>query len=157
MIRPRGGDFVYSPTEFESMKIDIEICKKLNVDGVVFGILNPDNTVDKERCKELAQLALPLTSNFHRAFDRCSDPYKSLEDIIECGFQRILTSGREKIAMDSCGRLADLVRKSGDRIIIMPGGGVRKENLKTLANITRASEFHTSAINELQEMLNVVK
>jgi len=157
MIRPRGGDFVYTMEEFESMKIDIEICKKLGIDGVVFGILHSGSTVDKERCKELVGLAKPMTANFHRAFDRCSDHFKALEDVIECGFQRILTSGKGEHAMDSCGLLAELVRKAGDRIIIMPGGGVRKENIKTLSHITRATEMHTSAINDLHEMLVLIK
>jgi copper homeostasis protein len=157
MIRPRGGDFVYSDAEFESMKIDIEICKKLNVNGIVFGILNEDNTLDKNRCKELAELAKPLSSNFHRAFDRCADPLITMEDIIECGFQRILTSGKSDKAIEGCGLLSELVNKVGNRIIIMPGGGVRKENFVGLVNMTKAKEFHTSAISDLSNILNSVK
>ena len=155
MMRPRGGDFAYTAEEFESMKIDVEICKKLSIDGVVFGILHSNNTIDKQRCKELADLARPLTANFHRAFDRCTDPMIALEDIIGCGFQRILTSGKEMKAIDSCGLLAELVRKAGDRIVIMPGGGVRIDNLRSLMHITKAKEFHTSAIYQLPEMIKL--
>ena len=157
MIRPRGGDFVYTEAEFETMKIDIEICKRLNVDGIVFGILTNENTIDKERCKELVELAKPLTSNFHRAFDRCNEPLKALEDIIDCGFQRILTSGSEQNAFDGCKQLAELVGKAENRIIIMPGGGVRKENFIDLVNHTKAIEFHTSAVADLKNILSSVE
>ncbi|HNW99472.1 MAG TPA: copper homeostasis protein CutC [Bacteroidales bacterium] len=157
MIRTRGGDFIYTETEFENMKIDIEICKSLKVDGIVFGILTKENTIDKERCKELVELAKPLTSNFHRAFDRCEHPLRSLEDVIDCGFQRILTSGKAQVAIEGCGLLAELIKEANDRIIIMPGGGVRKENFVGLANMTKAKEFHTSAVNDLNSILNSVE
>jgi copper homeostasis protein len=154
MIRPRGGDFIYSETEFESMKIDIEICKKLNVDGVVFGILNNGSKVDVERCKVLVELARPMTSNFHRAFDRCDDSYTALEDIISCGFKRVLTSGKAESAIDGCALLSELVKKAGNQLMILPGGKVRKENFVGLVNLTKANEFHTSAIDDLENILN---
>jgi copper homeostasis protein len=153
MIRPRGGDFIYSEAEFESMKIDIEICKKLNVEGIVFGILTNESTVDVERCKELVELAKPLSSNFHRAFDRCDDPHKAMNDIINCGFRRILTSGKAESAIEGCALLSELVSKAGNQIIIMPGGNVRKENFVGLVNLIKANEFHTSAIDDLESIL----
>jgi copper homeostasis protein len=153
MIRPRGGDFVYSEAEFESMKIDIEICKKLNIDGIVFGILTNESKVDVERCKILVELARPMTSNFHRAFDRCDEPYTAMDDIISCGFKRILSSGNAESAIDGCALLSELVKKAGNQLVIMPGGKVRKENFVGLVNLTKALEFHTSAIDDLENIL----
>jgi copper homeostasis protein len=157
MIRPRGGDFVYSDEEFETMRTDIEFCKKMKLPGVVFGILTKENTVDKKRCRELVRLAKPMTSNFHRAFDSCDDPYKAIEDIIDCGFVRILTSGRENKAIDGSALLSELIRKARGRIIIMPGGGIRKENFMELTNLTHAEEYHTSSIEDLPVILKSVK
>jgi copper homeostasis protein len=145
MIRPRSGDFLYSDVELEIMKTDIEQCKNLGVDGVVFGILTPDAEVDKLRCKLLIELARPMEVTFHRAFDRVMDPRKSLEDLIECGFSRVLTSGQRDSAINGKQLLYDLVQQAGNRIIIMPGGGVRSENIIELKNYTGAREFHTSA------------
>jgi copper homeostasis protein len=156
MIRPRGGDFVYTDAEFATMKADIEICKVLNVDGIVFGILTKENNVNTKRCKELVTSAQPLTSNFHRAFDLCVDPFRALEDIIECGFQRILTSGGKRRANEGIDLLVKLVRATNGRIIIMPGGGVRKENFVQLVKTTGAKEFHTSAVNDIKSMVNSV-
>lgn len=145
IIRPRGGDFLYSDAEFEMMKTDIAICKALGCDGVVTGILNADGTVDKARCRELVQLAYPMGVTFHRAFDRTNDPMQALEDIIDIGCERILTSGLQPQAMDGATLLADLIKKADDRIIIMPGSGVRSGNIAELAKLTGAVEFHTSA------------
>ncbi|MGC4021317.1 MAG: copper homeostasis protein CutC [Cyclobacteriaceae bacterium] len=100
MIRPRGGDFHYSNYDFHSMKRDIDQCQKLSVDGVVFGILNPDGTIDKKRCKELIDRARPLKVTCHRAFDMTRDPFEALENCIEVGFDRILTSGQKPKAIE---------------------------------------------------------
>ena len=100
IIRPRGGDFLYSEIEFELMKADIQICKNLGCDGVVIGMLNSDGTVDKQRCKQLVDIAQPMGVSFHRAFDRTKDPFKALEDIISIGCERILTSGQKSVATD---------------------------------------------------------
>ena len=170
MIRPRGGDFVYSPLEFEVMKTDIMFCRDAGCDGIVTGILTPDGKVDKEKMKILAELASPLGITFHRAFDRSADPFQALEDIIECGCERILTSGQNSNASAGSEMIRQLVEKSGDRIIIMPGGGVRSNNLEILMQQTGAEAFHTSALraridpgnamideNELALMMEIIR
>ena len=145
IIRPRGGDFLYSEIEFEVMKADIQICKNLGCDGVVIGMLNSDGTVDKQRCKELVDIAQPMGVSFHRAFDRTKDPFKALEDIISIGCERILTSGQKSVATDGAALLNELVKQANGRIIIMPGSGVRSDNVENLVKKTNATEFHTSA------------
>lgn len=146
MIRPRGGDFCYSADEFESMKYDIEQCKKLQVKGVVFGILNTDGTLDKERCKTLINLAKPLRATCHRAFDMTRDPFETLEACIEVGFERILTSGQKAKAIDGVALLASLIEKSANRISIMPGSGVNEQNTPGLVSQTGATQLHFSAM-----------
>lgn len=145
MIRPRGGDFLYSPEEIEIMKEDILFCKSAGAKGVVFGILNPDGSVNVKLCKELVQLASPMEVTFHRAFDMCNDPFKALEDIIECGFNRILTSGLQSTALSGVQLIRSLVEKAAGRIIIMPGGGIRSSNVNEIINTTSITEVHTSA------------
>ena len=145
IIRPRGGDFLYSDAEFEVMKTDVKICKELGCDGVVTGMLNADGTVDKERCKQLVALAYPMGVTFHRAFDRVSNSSQALEDIIEIGCERILTSGLYPNAVDGAETIAALIKQADERIIIMPGSGVRSDNIIELAQKTGAVEFHTSA------------
>jgi copper homeostasis protein len=157
IIRPRGGDFLYSEIEFEVMKADIENCKSLGCDGVVIGILNADGTVDKKRCKQLVEFAYPMKVTFHRAFDRTNDPFKAMEDIISIGCERILTSGQKNLATDGEELLNKLVKQANNRIIIMPGSGVNSENIETLVKNTNASEFHSSArtfINSKMEFIN---
>lgn len=145
MIRPRGGDFLYSDDEFEIMKTDILRCKELNCDGVVFGLLNEDGSIDKKRTAQLAALAYPMGVTFHRAFDRCANPFEALEDIIETGCERILTSGQHKTAIEGTALISDLIKQADERIIIMPGSGVNSSNIIELAEKTGAVEFHSSA------------
>ncbi len=145
IIRPRGGDFLYSRAEFDVMKNDIRLCKELGFAGVVIGLLLPDGSIDKERTKELVQLAAPMDVTFHRAFDRCNDPLRGLYDIIETGCKRILTSGQVPSAPDALNLLQTLVHEAGDNIIIMPGSGVRGNNIATIKTATKAKEFHSSA------------
>ena len=145
MIRPRGGDFFYSDEDFQIMKNDIAVCKELGCDGIVTGILNKDGEVDKKRCKQLLDLAYPMEATFHRAFDRVANSSEALEDIIESGFERILTSGLKPKAIDSIDILAQLIKQSDERIIIMPGSGVNAENIISIAEGTGAKEFHSSA------------
>jgi copper homeostasis protein len=145
MIRPRGGDFLYSDEDFEIMKNDVAICKELGCNGIVTGILTVDGKVDKKRCKELIGIAYPLEATFHRAFDRVVDPFEALEDIIELGFERILTSGLKPKAIDSLDLLSKLIKQSDEKIIIMPGSGVTAENIITIAESTGATELHSSA------------
>ncbi len=145
IIRPRGGDFLYSLEEFDIIKNDIRVCKKIGCDGIVTGMLNIDGSVDTERCKQLVELAYPLGVSFHRAFDRTADESKALEDVIEMGCERILTSGLRPTAMDGIANIESLIKQADNRIIIMPGSGIRSENIIEIAGKTGAMEFHTSA------------
>jgi copper homeostasis protein len=154
MIRPRGGDFVYTDAEFEQMKTEIEQFKKINVDGFVFGILNTDNGFDTERNKELLALASPVPSTFHRAFDVISNVYESLELLIDCGFQTVLTSGQGKNVIEGIEVLQTLVEKANGRIIVMPGGGLRSTNIGILDQKVKASYYHSSAITDSSEIAN---
>ncbi len=157
IIRPRGGDFLYSDDEFTIMKHDIMMCKKLGCDGIVTGLLKKDGSIDKDRCSRLVDLAYPLGVTFHRAFDRTSNPETAMNDIIDCGFERILTSGQQPTALEGAGLLAELVKKAEDRIIIMPGSGIRPDNITDIAKTTGAVEFHSSArINIASNMLFTV-
>jgi copper homeostasis protein len=144
IIRPRGGDFLYTKDEFEIMKNDIKLCKDLGCEGIVIGLLNMDGTIDMTRTSELIDLAYPLDVTFHRAFDRCKDPFVALEELIEIGCQRILTSGQKPMVSEGVDLIAELNKKADDRIIIMPGSGVRKDNIKMLADKTGCIEFHSS-------------
>lgn len=145
MIRPRGGDFLYTEEEFEIMKSDVLLCKSLGCDGIVTGLLTTAGKVDKERTSQLVNLAYPLAVTFHRAFDRSVEPFEAMEDIIETGCERILTSGQKNNASDGAVLIKQLINASDDRIIIMPGAGIRAGNIRSIAEITGASEFHTSA------------
>ncbi|HRH59410.1 MAG TPA: copper homeostasis protein CutC [Chitinophagaceae bacterium] len=145
IIRPRGGDFLYSDDEFAVMKKDILLCKQLGFEGAVIGLLNKDGSIDTTRTSQLVEIAYPLEITFHRAFDRCKEPLQSLEDIISCGCQRILTSGQMPNAYNGKELIEQLVQQADDRIIIMPGSGVRHNNIAELAAYTGAAEFHSSA------------
>ena len=145
MIRPRGGDFHYSNYVFHSMKRDIDQCQKLSVDGVVFGILNEDGTIDKKRCTELIKRARPLKVTCHRAFDMTRDPFEALEDCIEAGFDRILTAGQQAQAIKGVDLIAELIKKANGRIAIMPGSGVNENTVEEIVSRTKATEIHFSA------------
>ena len=145
MIRPRGGDFCYSSYEFHAMKRDISQCQKLSVDGVVFGILNPDGTIDKKRCKELIAQCRPLKVTCHRAFDMTKDPFQALEDCIEVGFDRILTAGQQPAASKGVDLITDLISRANGRIVIMPGSGVNEDTVEGIVSKSRATEIHFSA------------
>ncbi|RZM23760.1 MAG: copper homeostasis protein CutC [Pedobacter sp.] len=145
IIRPRGGDFLYTDLEFELMKEDISVCKDLNCDGVVIGILKADGSVDVDRCSELVELARPMQVTFHRAFDMSSDLFLALEAIISIGCERILTSGGEGSAITGAVVLAKLIEQANERITIMPGAGITSANIAELIKITGAVEFHASA------------
>lgn len=145
IIRPRGGDFLYSNEEFEVMKRDVQLCKELGCDGVVIGLLQSDGSIDKRRTAALVEAAYPLGVTFHRAFDRTANPFEALEDVIACGCERILTSGLKPTAPEGAETIAGLIRQANERIVIMPGSGVRAENIASLAKQTSATEFHSSA------------
>ncbi|MEO6613546.1 MAG: copper homeostasis protein CutC [Chitinophagaceae bacterium] len=144
IIRPRGGDFLYGKDEFGIMAKDIDLCKATGCEGIVAGMLNIDGTIDMIRMSDLAERAYPMSVTFHRAFDRCKEPFTALEELIEIGCERILTSGQRPSVVDGIDLLAELNRAAGNRIIIMPGSGVRKENIKMLAEKTGCVEFHSS-------------
>ena len=150
IIRPRGGDFLYTPTEMQAMLLDIEAAKAAGADGVVFGCLRADGTIDIERNRQLKEAAGNLSTTFHRAFDVCRDPFTALEEIIALGFDRILTSGQEASAPQGAALLAELVRRADGRIIIMPGCGVNEHNVAELARATGAQEFHMSARHRVE-------
>ena len=145
MIRPRAGDFFYSNYDFHAMKRDVGQCQKLSVDGVVFGLLNPDGTIDKKRCGELIKRARPLKVTCHRAFDMTRDPFEALEDCIEVGFDRILTSGQESQASKGAGLIAELRKRAEGRIAIMAGAGVNEETVEEIVTTTGVAEIHFSA------------
>ena len=144
IVRPRGGDFLYTGEEYEIMLHDVKLCKQLGCDGMVIGMLNSDGSIDLKRTSSLVEIAYPMGVTFHRAFDRCKDPFEALEQLIEAGCERILTSGQQLSAPDGIDLIAQLNTKANHRIIIMPGSGVRKENIKMLADKTGCTEFHSS-------------
>ena len=154
MIRPRGGDFLYGDDEFELMKKDVLLCKEIGCDGVVIGLLNADGTIDKKRSTELVDLAYPLGVTFHRAFDRVRDGLEALETLIEIGGERVLTSGLTPNVTKGADYLTQLVKAADERIIIMPGSGVRSNNIAALARQTGAVEFHTSARTMIGSQMN---
>jgi copper homeostasis protein len=145
MIRPRGGDFLYSDGEFESMKDDIRTARSLGADGVVLGLLTEDGLVDVVRTRELVELARPLETTFHRAFDVSADFNQSLEDVIATGATRILTSGGAQKAPEGSEQIRKLVDAARDRIIIMAGSGIKSGSLRLLLQATGVSEVHASA------------
>ena len=153
IIRPRGGDFCYSDIEFDIMKRDIAGAKELGADGVVIGILNPDGTVDKARSRELIELVRPLSVTFHRAFDVTCDPWQALEDLVELGVDRILTSGQEISVLEGIDLIAELVKKAGDRVIIMPGGGTER-NIKKVVEQTGVKEVHVIGPKSVESAMN---
>ena len=145
IIRPRGGDFLYTEAEVQSMLLDIELCKELKVHGVVFGCLTKDGDIDVPLMRRLIEAAKPLSVTCHRAFDVCRDPFTALEQLIELGCDRILTSGQQSDAVKGIPLIAELVKRADGRIIIMPGCGVRENNIGKIEAETGAKEFHSSA------------
>ena len=145
IIRPRAGNYLYDKYEFAIMKRDIELCKEIGCDGISVGIQREDGTIDMERIKRIVEWAYPMGVTCNRVFDAAPDPYKALEEIIEIGCERVLTSGQRSGAPLGAALLAELVKQSAGRIIIMPGAGVRAANVFHLKEQTGATEFHTSA------------
>ncbi|MCX6253606.1 MAG: copper homeostasis protein CutC [Bacteroidia bacterium] len=142
IIRPRGGDFLYTDLEYDIMRRDIDICGECGVDGIVLGILRSGGAIDVERTAKLIEFAQPMSATFHRAFDMCSDPVQGLEDVIASGADRLLTSGQKDKAQEGAELISQLVGQAGDRIIIIPGSGINESNIAWIARITGAKEFH---------------
>ncbi len=145
MIRPRGGDYFHTTDEIDIILKDILLCKELGFDGVVFGLLNRDGSIDKDNTAKLVEAAYPMEVTFHRAFDRCKLPYESLEALIECGCNRVLTSGQMPKVMDGINMVKQLVELANNRIIILPGSGLNSSNVVTIIQETGVTEVHTSA------------
>lgn len=154
MIRPRGGNFVYTEIEFQQMKSEIETIKKRGVNGFVFGILKEDKTINIEQNKALVELAKPIPCTFHRAFDAVSNYEQALEEVILCGFSTILTSGTFSNVIEGKSVLNKLVVQAKNRIEIMPGGGLRSTNSSELNEIVNANWYHSSAITDESEIAN---
>lgn len=146
MVRPRAGDFCYASKEIELMKKQIHYFKKLNCAGFVFGVLTSDNKINFQVCGELINAADPVPCTFHRAFDEIADKDEALAGIINLGFKRILTSGGANTALEGGIEIARLTSLSKNKIIIVPGGGIRTSNIKEIAEVTKCSEFHSAAI-----------
>ena len=145
IIRPRGGNFIYSPLEAERMVEDIRVCRQLGVDGVVWGCLTREGDVDMALCRQLMDASQGMAVTFHRAFDRTRNPMAALEDIIDLGCQRILTSGQEPKAEQGTKLLRQLQEQTRGRIALMAGSGVNEENIRRIAEETGIREFHFSA------------
>lgn len=142
MIRPRGGSFVYSTTELEDMRRSIDLARELDVDGVVFGVLNSSNRIDTIRTQSLIDVAAELSVTFHRAFDRVTDRVDALDTLIDLGIERVLTSGGAPTAAEGITALRELVEIAGEDIVILAGGGVRFQNVLELVDETGVHEVH---------------
>lgn len=144
ILRPRCGNYYYDADEIEILKQDIAVCKELGCDGISIGVQKIDGQIDVERLREFVELAYPMKVTCNRAFDATPDPFKALEDIIDAGCERILTSGQKSGAPEAGEILGQLVKAAGDRIIIMPGAGIRASNIKKLMEESGAKEYHGS-------------
>ena len=147
IIRPRGGDFLFSDAEFDVMAADIETAKAEGADGVVIGQLTADGLVDVKRTRELMKLARPMSVTFHRAFDMTPDAFEAMEALIGLGVDRILTSGQEASVLEGLPLIAKLIEKAGNRVIIMPGGGITPRNVERIVAAARPKEIHFAALS----------
>ena len=145
MIRPRGGDFLYSGDELAAMKDDIAMLSKLGVDGFVFGLLTSDGEVDVTNVAELTSLCRPAKVTFHRAFDMAKDPFASLDVLIDLGVDRLLTSGQAPGVIEGTPLIRELIDRAAGRIVIMPGGDICARNVTRIIQETGANEIHFAA------------
>lgn len=157
LIRPRAGDFLYNDMEIKSMVRDIEMCRRLGVDGIVIGCLNKSGDVDIHQTKTLIEAAGNMSVTFHRAFDVCKDPHEALEDIIKLGCDRILTSGQQPTAIEGTNLLQSLHKQADDRIILLAGSGVNENNIEKIAKKTGIWEFHFSARTPVESKMEFRK
>ncbi len=153
IIRPRGGDFLYSDIEFETMKLDIAAAKEAGVDGVVIGLLTRDGEIDRPRTTELIARARPMSVTVHRAFDMCRDPSEALEALVELGVDRILTSGQQATAVEGAALIARMVEQAAGRIGIIACGSIDESNAAAVIAATRAKEFHFTAFEEIASQM----
>jgi len=157
LIRPRGGDFLYSDSEFEVIKEDTLFCKDTGCDGVVIGFLNADGTVDAVKTAAVIALARPMSVTFHRAFDMTRDPFSSLAVLMELGVDRLLTSGQKNKAADGTTLIAALIKRAHGKIIIMPGSGINENNIAEIRAATGAEEFHLSGLMKTESKMEYRK
>jgi copper homeostasis protein len=157
LIRPRGGDFLYSSTEFNAMLEDISVAKSSGAKGIVSGVLNKNGSVDIGRTIELVEQAYPLPFTFHRAFDCSADIFESLEDIIHCGAKRILTSGGAANVSEGIVNIKKLNEYAADRVIILPGAGINASNINFIKKESGCSEFHLSAKKIIKSEMSFMK
>ena len=146
IIRPRGGNFIYSSEEIDTMKNDILFCKAKGINGVVFGILNSDNTIDLKLNKELVELSKPMSTAFHRAIDKCENIEEAFKDLISLGFTRVLSAGSKQTAVEGVHVLKALQKKFCNKIILIPAGGIRTSSIELLLKETNCFEYHSAAI-----------
>jgi copper homeostasis protein len=154
IIRPRGGDFLYSDMEYDIMRREIDLCGECGVNGIVLGILEAGGSIDVERTARLIEFASPMSATFHRAFDMCIDPIRGLEDVIATGADRLLTSGQKTRAEEGIELISKLVLNANERIIIMPGSGINSENIGKIAISTGAKEFHLTGRKVIESEMN---
>ena len=153
IIRPRGGDFLFDDDEFASMRTDIETAKAEGADGVVIGLLTAAGKIDAARTRELIALARPLSVTFHRAFDVVADPFRALETLIELGVDRVLTSGQEPSVLEGLPLVVELAKRAGDRIIVMPGGGITARNVERIVAAAKPREIHFAALDTIESRM----
>lgn len=146
IIRPRGGDFLYDDEEVEVMRADVLAAKDEGADGVVLGLLQPDGRIDAARTARLIEAARPMAVTFHRAFDMAGDPFEALETLVDLGVDRVLTSGQEASALEGLPLIADLHRRAGGRIVVMPGGGITTRNVARIVRESGVGEIHFAAL-----------
>jgi copper homeostasis protein len=150
MIRPRGGDFLFNEDEFAAMRADVETAKAEGANGVVIGLLTAAGEIDATRSRELVALARPLSVTFHRAFDVAAEPFRALETLIALGVDRVLTSGQEPSVLEGLPLIVELMKRAGDRIIVMPGGGITARNVERIVEATKPREIHFAALEPVE-------
>ena len=153
MIRPRGGDFLFNEDEFATMRADVETAKAEGANGVVIGLLTAAGEIDVGRTRELVGLARPLSVTFHRAFDVAAEPFGALETLIELGVDRVLTSGQEATVLEGLPLIVELMKRAGDRIIVMPGGGITARNIERIVGAARPREIHFAALEPVESAM----
>lgn len=146
IIRPRGGDFLFDGDEFAVMRADIETAKAEGANAVVIGILTEAGLIDVDRTRQLIALARPMSVTFHRAFDMTPDAFEALETLIGLGVERVLTSGQEATVLEGLPLIAELIRRAGDRIVVMPGGGITARNVERIVAAAKPAEIHFAAL-----------
>lgn len=148
IVRPRAGDFIFDAHEAAAMEHDVALVRKAGAHGVVIGALTPEGEVDRPVTERLIAAADGLPVTFHRAFDMAADPFATLDALIDLGVDRVLTSGQDVSVLEGAPLIAELVKRAGDRIIVMPGGGVTDRNVARVVDATGAREIHFAALSE---------